>query len=845
MMKTFRKAMSCLAILAASLTAWVPAWGQEFIIEEIIVTASKRAQTLQEIPIAVTVVTADTMEKAQINDIQDLQSLVPSLKVTQLQTSGNTNFIIRGFGNGANNAGIEPSVGVFIDGVYRSRSASALADLPNLERIEVLRGPQSTLFGKNASAGVISVITAAPDLNGYSGSASVTVGDFNEFIVKGDITGPLSDTVAFSLSGNSNTRDGYYTNLIDGAKLNERKRWGVRGQLLFRPSDNLEFRLIADTEEIDEVCCGVSNLVNGPTGGIIAFIGGQINPEDPFSRSQFYDFNPTNEIENSGVSLQIDYDWESVTLTSITSSRTMDRFENADVDFTSARLISSNSGDTEISTFTQELRLASTGDGSVNWMIGGYFFDEDIDIANTLHYGDDFRAYGDALTNVLSGVAINTFPSPLDNIEFALSLPAGTFFAPGSGRTEFAGAENQAFSIFGQVDFDLGDRTTLTVGANYTEDEKDTFYNETNTDVFSAVSMVAVGFGGAFFQITGLPATPQNIADNPLAAAAAAGISTTDCTPATAPNCNAALALQPLQFMPPFLNYPNAVEPGSSKDDQVTWSVRLAYDATDSVNIYGGVSTGFKATSWNLSRDSRPFEADMPAIIAAGLFLPNLNSGTRFAGPEDATVYEIGLKARFDRSTVNFAIFDQEIEDFQDNLFLGTGFNLANAGVRSTTGAELEWNWVATDALQLAFAATWLDSKYDEFVNAQGVNGPEDLSGTKVPGVPELSINTSAIYNFQLGASTSGFVRVEYIYEDEVQVNANVPPGVASREISTFNASLGLEWDNGFQAMLYGRNINDDDYLLSSFPSVAQAGSYSGYPNVPRTYGLTLTMNFN
>ena len=845
MMKTFRKAMSCLAILAASLTAWVPAWGQEFIIEEIIVTASKRAQTLQEIPIAVTVVTADTMEKAQINDIQDLQSLVPSLKVTQLQTSGNTNFIIRGFGNGANNAGIEPSVGVFIDGVYRSRSASALADLPNLERIEVLRGPQSTLFGKNASAGVISVITAAPDLNGYSGSASVTVGDYNEFIVKGDITGPLSDTVAFSLSGNSNTRDGYYTNLSDGAKLNEHNRWGVRGQLLFRPSDNLEFRLIADTEEIDEVCCGVSNLVNGPTGGIIAFIGGEINPEDPFSRSQYYDFNPTNEIENSGVSLQIDYDWESVTLTSITSSRTMDRFENADVDFTSARLISSNSGDTEISTFTQELRLTSTGDGSVNWMVGGYFFDEEIDIANTLYYGDDFRAYGDALTNVLSGNAINLFPSPLDGLEFALGMPPGTFFASGQGRTEFGGAENQAFSIFGQVDFDLGDRTTLTVGANYTEDEKDTFYNETNTDVFSAVSMVAVGFGGAFAQITGLPPTPANIAANQGAAAIAAAISTTDCTPATAPNCNAALALQPLQFMPPFLAYPNAVEPGSSNDDQVTWSVRLAFDATDSLNIYGGVSTGFKATSWNLSRDSRPFEADIPAIIAAGLVLPNLNSGTRFAGPEDAIVYEIGLKARFNRSTVNFAIFDQEIEDFQDNLFLGTGFNLANAGIRSTTGAELEWNWSATDALQLAFAATWLDSKYDEFTNAEGPDGPTDLSGTKVPGVPELSINTSAIYNFELGASTSGFVRVEYIYEDEVQINANVPPEVASREISTFNASLGLEWDNGFQVMLYGRNINDDDYLLSSFPSVAQGGSVSGYPNVPRTYGLTLTMNFN
>jgi outer membrane receptor protein involved in Fe transport len=128
---------------------------QQMMIEEIIVTATKREQTLQEVPVAVSVVSEQTMERAQVLDIKDLQTLVPSLRVTQLQTTGNTNFIIRGFGNGANNAGIEPSVGVFVDGVYRSRSASALADLPNLERVEVLRGPQSTLFGKNASAGVI------------------------------------------------------------------------------------------------------------------------------------------------------------------------------------------------------------------------------------------------------------------------------------------------------------------------------------------------------------------------------------------------------------------------------------------------------------------------------------------------------------------------------------------------------------------------------------------------------------------------------------------------------------------------------------------------------------------
>jgi outer membrane receptor protein involved in Fe transport len=845
MMRPINHVLAALAVCAAALGTSTAVIGQEFEIEEIIVTASKRPQTLQEIPVAVSVVSANVIEKAHINDIKDLQSLLPSLKITQLQTTGNTNFIIRGFGNGANNAGIEPSVGVFIDGVYRSRSASALADLPNLERIEVLRGPQSTLFGKNASAGVISVITAAPDLDAYSGSASVTIGDLSEFIVKGDVTGPLSDTVAFSLSGSYNTRDGYFTNLVDGSGYNEHNRWGVRGQMLFAPSDRLEVRLIADFDKIDEVCCGVSNLVDGPTGGIVRLIGGQLLPEDPFSRSQYYDFNPESEIENTGFSAQVDYDFDNVTLTSITAIRSQSRFENADVDFTSARLISRNSGDTEIDTFTQEVRLTSSGEGSVNWMFGGFFFDEEVDIANELFYGLDFRAYADILTIIATGGTPGIDPSPLDGLEPALGLPPGTFFAAGQGRTEFAGQDNQAFSVFGQLDFDLSDRLALSVGANYTEDEKDTFYSETNTDVFSSLDFVPIGFALIFQNLTMLPATPANIAANPAAAGAASALSTVQCTPMTGPACNSLLGLQPLQFMPPFLGFPNAIENGNTNDDKVTWSVRLAYDATDSVNIYGAVATGFKATSWNLSRDSRPFAADLPAILGAGLGLPNLNAGTRFAGPEEATVYELGLKARMERSTINVAIFDQEIDGFQSNLFLGTGFVLANAGKQSTTGVEIEWNWTPTDAFQFSFAGTFLDAKYDDFTGGQGISGPIDLSGTSVPGVPEVSINTSGLYNFELNSGTTGFVRVEYIYEDEQPIVANVSASVAAREISTINASLGLQWENGFEAMLWGRNINNDDYLLSAFPSVAQAGSFSGYPNEPRTYGLTLRMNFD
>jgi len=175
--------LSILAVTTALTASLIsPAFAQTSD-DEIIVTATKRATTLQETPVAVTVTSAATIENARILDLNDLQSVVPSLRVNQLQTSTNTNFIIRGFGNGANNAGVEPSVGVFVDGVYRSRSAARIGDLPKLERIEVLRGPQSTLFGKNASAGVISIVTAKPSYE-QEGYAELGYGNYNNFTGK-------------------------------------------------------------------------------------------------------------------------------------------------------------------------------------------------------------------------------------------------------------------------------------------------------------------------------------------------------------------------------------------------------------------------------------------------------------------------------------------------------------------------------------------------------------------------------------------------------------------------------------------------------------------------------------
>jgi iron complex outermembrane receptor protein len=852
---TISRAM--LGIVAAALVSPVVAQDEQTgFLEEITVTASKRQTTLQETPIAVSVVAASDLKEAQIQDIRDLQFLVPSLRVTQLQSSGNTNFLIRGFGNGANNAGIEPSVGVFVDGVYRSRTASALSDLPNLERIEVLRGPQSTLFGKNASAGVISVITAKPNLDETTGSASLTVGDYNQVIVKADINGPLSDTVGFSLSGSYNERDGYYENLAGGVPLGEISRYGVRGQLLFVPSDNLEIRLIADYDDFDEACCGVANLLNGPTGGAVQAIGGNLVPNAPFAYEGYYDFDPVNQFQTDGLSAQFDYDFnDAVTLTSITALRNLDRFDNVDVDFTSAALMDPTSGnltDTEIKTFTQEFRLSGSTD-SANWMVGAYFFDEEVDQTTGIVYGDAFRAYADILTGGVPG------NSPLNSLEALYGHPPGTFQAAGQGLIEVSAMDDTALSIFGQIDIDLGDRATLTLGANYTEDEKDVTFNSTGTDVYSntdlnndltvfGVPLPTVLFGQTFEAATGLPPTPANIAfiesvqpgtSAAIQAGVAAGISD----------------LQALQFLTPNVDFPNSVEPGHTKDDDVTWTVRLAYDVSDHFNIYGSAGTGFKASSWNLSRDSRPFPSDQAAIEAAGLNVPNLVYTTRFADPEESTVYEIGMKGHWDTVALNLAIFDQSIKGFQENIFTGTGFNLQNAGEQSTTGVEVDVRWQPSENFEGSFGATFMDPVYDSFSDAEGVdddpNSPTylegitvDLSGTQPAGIHEVSLTAAGRFSFTMG-NADGYIRAEYIYEDEIRVIANTPKDIASREVSTFNASMGLAWDNGFEAMLWGRNLNNDEYLLSAFPSVAQAGSFSGYPNQPRTYGLTVRKYFD
>jgi len=340
-------------------------------------------------------------------------------------------------------------------------------------------------------------------------------------------------------------------------------------------------------------------------------------------------------------------------------------------------------------------------------------------------------------------------------IELGLGLPAGTFFGDQVLINETFFQENESFSIFGTVDFDVTDKFSITVGGNYTDDNKDVSVSTVNNDLFSDLDLLgptgaALLTGGLTPAILpgspGIPAAAvpivngafaaqvaplvaagilpngdftaanvallQSIPDNPAlpgggaaafaafqAGTAAAIIGGADLTD---PAQNALIGLTAFQFQPQFLNFPNSVEDGRTRDEDFSWSVRGNYEINDNFNVYASAATGFKASSFNLTRDSRPFVSDGAALAAAGL-LPNnfslpdpnnvafptgRNFGTRFALPEEITTFEVGLKSRFERGALNIALFDQEVENFQSTIFQGTGFVLSNAGSQSSQGVE-------------------------------------------------------------------------------------------------------------------------------------------------------------
>ena len=386
--------------------------------DAIVVTATRRSEALSDVPMAISAVTAETLEKTGASDIRQMQQVSPSLLVTSTQSeAGASTARIRGIGTVGDNPGLESSVGVFIDGVYRSRTGTGLTELGPIDRVEVLRGPQGTLFGRNTSAGLIHVITAkprfSPELYGEA-----TIGNYNYRRLELGATGPITDTLAARLDGVYMKRDGLLEDVISGRDVNDRDRWLLRGQLLFEPNDNFSLRVVGDMSKRDEECCGGVYLTPSDavgTGGgeaqrapstfapILTAIGGVI-PPDPYDRDAVISPGRTyrGDVKDWGLSAEATYDFGPAELTSITAYRYNNLVRGTDIDYSNLDLAYRPDDGTAFNrfkTFSQELRLQGRAfDDRLDWLVGGYYANEKLRSRDSLRYGRDY----DDLTSCLA-----------------------------------------------------------------------------------------------------------------------------------------------------------------------------------------------------------------------------------------------------------------------------------------------------------------------------------------------------------------------------------------------------------------------------------------------------------
>ena len=744
-----------------------------YILEEVIVTAQKREQLLQEVPVAVTAVTAQQIADAEIYDIRNLQLFSPSVNVTQAASAYQTLLSIRGIGTSGFNPGLEPSVGVFVDGVYRSRTGTSIGDFNNIERIEILRGPQSVLYGKNSSAGVIGYHTRKPEFE-FGSEVKLGLGNYDLKIASARVTGPLIDDVlAFSLTANYHDRDGFILNPTQDITVNDRDRWAVRGQFLWDVTDDVEIRFIADKSKHNELCCAAPIFVNGPTIPLIGLLGGTLTmPPDPFARVVHFDAIMNSFMDDGGLSMQVDWALnDGLTFTSITAYRDFESDSDFDADFTDVDLIHEVGNLTQIDVFTQEFRLTSTGNDKLDWLAGAFFYNQDLHVDGKVRYGNDTRPFFDALT-----------AGAVTQIEMALDFPLGTFFMPGTGMVnEVTDSESQSWAVFGQLDYYITDSLSLTVGLRYTDEDKE------GKGVFKVVDPWA--------------ALPLDLLLPP-------------------PEAD---QLAATQIFPPIDDYDR-----TRNESEWSGNLILSWFINDDMNSYISYSRGFKAGGFILGRDS----ADP-------------DSNAEF-DPEFIDNYEIGLKSRFldNRSQLNIAVFYEDVQDFQTTLFDGVRFNLANAGSIDIYGVELESQTQLTEDLHWLLAVTYLDASYSSYVDAPcPIFDPKpvcDLSGEVKDDAPKWTITTNLTWNKPISNKLVLNVRGEMYYRSSHFTAGDNDPLTWVGGTTLLNASVGISnndwtWD----IRIWGRNLTNEQFPQVMFDTTVQPGSYSGYPNDPRTYGIT------
>ncbi len=790
---------------------------------DIVITARRRTERLQDVPIAVAVLSGETISNTGAFNVNRLQTLQPALQFYS-SNPRNSAINIRGLGApfGLTNDGIEQGVGLYIDQVYIGRVGASTFDFVDVERVEVLRGPQGTLYGKNTTAGAVNITTKKPNLTSPEATLEVSAGNYGLVQVKGSASAPIADgKLAVRLSTSVTKRGGTIYDTTIGKNLQKQDNFSTRGQLLWQATPNLDFTFSADFSLQNPYCCVQYFARTGATQrplarqyaalAAAAIPGGYKPPSfDPFDRVTDLDANINSRQEVGGLSLVGSWDLGAATVTSVTAWRYWDWQPANDRDFVGLPITTVSQNPSQQKQFSQELRVGSNGKGGLQYTLGAFFFTQKINTQGS-------QVQGPAASRWLLSGADASNPNVLNGLT----------------STNTINFSNQSFAVFGKLNWAVTDKLHLQPGLRVNYDKKSGFYE------------AVVSIHNAQYNFV---ATADNVASLLAAATAISPAARTTFL-------NQTNTLAPQRYSPKFSAW------------NVSGDVTLSYDFTPDVHFYATYARSFKSGGINLS----------------GLPLNATNTGvdlsTQTVKPEKVNHFEVGLKTQFfDRKvTVNLAGFWDEIKDYQatvnNNAINVIRGYLANAGKVRVRGFEWDSSFRPSSRLNLYFNGAFTDAKYADFKNApcppelaggtaltvnpdgslSGTPSPAgtpggnsrpycDISGQILPGISKWALSWGGEYNVPV-AGGKVYVGYDGSYRSKFSSNPSRSAYTDIDGYSLSNVRVGFRKDKW---NVYGwvRNVFDKQYFELLSTQSGSTGLIVGQPGDPRTYGATFRISF-
>lgn len=755
---------------------------------EVVVTARRRAEDAQRVPAALSVVGGDLIDRSYIVNTQGLTTLIPSLNYSSANPR-NTAFTIRGLGSSVvavsqANDGLEPGVGFYVDQVYHARPATAAFDFADIEQVEELRGPQGTLFGKNTTAGALNITTRAPSFT-REGFAELSYGSHDFVQAKGWASGPITDAIAYRISGVSTRRDGVIDNVRTGRAANTLGTQAVRGQLLFKPDDTIRMRVIADFTNFQAHCCtqvyvrtGTSlraaNRQFGGPNGLAAQFGYAPPSTDPYDRKTDIDGPLRADTNEGGVSAIADWNLGPVTLTSVTAWRFWNWDAENDRDYTGLPVQLSQHIPSRQDQFSQELRLASNGTGPLSYVVGVYGFRQRLT-------GRPISIYGPAAAHYLIGTSVVTGTGPN---QVTTAVPSDLLDGYGQdGRTDF---RSRSYAAFGEVNYRFLDRLTATVGLRYTQEDKDGAYATT---------------------VSGGPATSNAALVN-----ARLGI------------------LRPQRYA------------AHDSDGSLSGRGNLAWQATDTTMAYASYARGFKSGGINMS--GLPLDSNNRPALATAVVRPERNEtyeiGVKNTLFDNRLIFNVGgfhTRVRDFQATV--------VENSLTQTAQLRGY-LSNIPAVTVKGIEADVTARILPGLSARASVAWSDGKYTNYpagpcpLEVQTAATTRcSLTGRRLASLPRFAIAAGLDYRRPVGDGELS-IHLDTSSRSGFDGDPSLSRFTYIRGYNLTNANIGYRFANGTEAILWARNLLDADYIQNLTIQAGNSGLIVGTPSDPRTIGGTI-----